>query len=195
MRATRRTWAAAAAAVGLAAGAAAQQHGTICWFWTFEDTAGNTDRVHPGESALLTLWAGFDPPNHGFAQAGPYDIRGDAEWSAGSIDDFENLLFFQSGFGTLQADNSITDIHNFQLPQFFNPDYDNSNPIDLFTIQWTPNTYKWVFATLDNGAPDVQLFQVNAQLVIRGVTPDGRDRCRSSPRRRNDRFSISNRSP
>lgn len=152
MRTTKRAFV-TVAAIGLAAGASAQD-GTLCWYWDLIDTAGNVGFVDVNESARLTLWVGFDPPNHGFAQGGPYDIVGDAEWAAGSIAHFDNLLFFVTGFGTVGAGNSITNVESFQLAEFFNPDYNADNPIPLYFIEWTPGRYAGQFVTITNGSPD-----------------------------------------
>ena len=111
-----------------------------------------------GESAILTLWGDFDPAGHGFAQAGPYDITGDAEWAAGAVNDFANLLFFSTGWGTLGSGNSITAIQNLQLSELFNPAYRDENPILLYSIEWTPDRYEGQFATITNNAPDAHIY-------------------------------------
>jgi hypothetical protein len=158
MHTTRTLGASAAAALGLAAAAAPAQDNLICWSWELVDTAGNVGFVGEGESALLTLWGSFDVPNHGFSQAGPYDITGDAEWAGGTVDAFTNLLFFSVGYGTLGTGNGITAIENFQLNELFNSDYKDANPIPLYSIEWTPDRYAGQFATITNGAPDAYIY-------------------------------------
>lgn len=145
------------AVIGLAACPTRAQ--TVCWYWELVDTAGNSGFVDVGESASLTLWASYDPDNHGFAQAGPYDITGDTEWADGTIDVFNNLLYFIRGFGTLGSGNSITSIENFQLIGMFNPDYNSANPIPLYSIEWTPDRYEGQFATITNDAPDAYIYK------------------------------------
>ncbi len=159
MYATVRTG--AVAVLGFAGAIGAAQGQTVDWSWEVRDTAGNTGFVDVGESAVLTLWAGFSPTRHGFAQAGPYDITGDAEWGAGTVDSFTNRLFFSAGAGTLGSDNAITAIQNLQLCRLFNPGYRGENPILLYSIEWTPDRYEGQFATISNGAPDAHIF-INA---------------------------------
>jgi hypothetical protein len=43
--------------------------------------------------------------------------------------------------GDLQPNNDILGIESFQLPPAFNPDFDASNPVDIYAITWTPNDY------------------------------------------------------
>ncbi len=148
---------AAAAAACLAANAAAQTP-TVCWYWEVMDTAGNVGFVVPGAQAYLTLWAAFDPPNHGFAQAGPYTISGNAEWQAGTVFGHDNRLWFTSGHGDLNPDESITGVENFQLPELFNTDYIADNPILLYSIWWAPDRYEGQWVTVSNGAPDAFIY-------------------------------------
>jgi|GEM_PF-1724576 len=146
-----------AAAACLAAHAAAQTP-TVCWHWELIDTAGNVGFVVPGAQAYLTLWAQFDPPNHGFAQAGPYTISGDAEWQAGTVFGHDNRLWFLSGHGDLNPDESITGVENFQLPELFNTDYVADNPVLLYSIWWQPDRYQNQWVTITSGAPDAYIY-------------------------------------
>lgn len=154
----RTAGASAAAIVGLAAAAGPAAGQTICWYWDLVDTAGNVGFVDVGESAHLALWASFDPINHGFSQAGPYNITGDAEWANGTVDAFNNLLFLIYGYGTLGSGNNIAGIENFQLNELFNPGYRDENPIQLYSIEWTPDRYAGQFATITNNAPDAYIY-------------------------------------
>ena len=156
------------------------------WFWTVSDTGNGDGIIEPDESALLTLWMAFDPPNHGFSLAGPYDIVGDDAWMDGVIRDadrtkrwpdggFDNLLFFDVGanlgFGDLQADNSITGIEHFQLSEFMGPNYNRDNPIALFFLEWTPGSYDPRAVTIDNGGPDAYIYtdHMGENILYRGT--------------------------
>jgi hypothetical protein len=158
MHAKRATLASAIAVMSLGSTGGPTWAQTICWEWELVDTAGNTGFVDGGESAILKLWGSFDPINHGFAQAGPYDITGDTEWANGTVDAFSNDLFFSVGFGTLGAGNSITGIENFQLNELFNSGYRDENPIQVYTIEWTPDRYEGQFATITNSSPDAYVY-------------------------------------
>jgi len=136
---------AAIAVCGLAAMAGAQ--GTMTITWSVSDTGNGDGVVEPGESAVVTMWAQMDPALIGFAGS-IYDIGGDADWAAGALVSYENLVdTLATGPGTLGAGNSITGIESFQLPPFFNPNFDASNPIALYTMVWTPADYSLKFVT------------------------------------------------
>lgn len=132
------------------------------WFWAVTDTGNGDGVIEPGESALLTLGTALDPPQpqYGgmFGQSGPYDILGNPPWTGGRVEAFENLLDWGSGDGLLDAENSIRDIENFQYPAAFGDGFDNSNPIDLYFIRWTPGVYEAATVTLDNGGPDAWIY-------------------------------------
>ncbi|MBK7405423.1 MAG: PEP-CTERM sorting domain-containing protein [Phycisphaerales bacterium] len=125
------------ALAGLAAAASAQ---TLTYSWTVGDTGNNDGFIDVGESAVLTLWGSMDPGATGFAGS-IYDIVGDSEWSAGTVDSYTNMLKALTDDGAMQGDNSITGIESFQLPPLFNPNFDASNPIKLYSLQWTPSAY------------------------------------------------------
>lgn len=126
-------------ALGALAGLASAQVMTITWDIT--DTGDADGVITPGESAVLTMFAEMDPMQVGFAGA-IYGIGGDADWQAGAIGSYQNLVdSLNTGPGTLGAGNFITNIQNFQLPPFFNPNFDASNPIALYKIVWTPADY------------------------------------------------------
>ena len=125
---------------GLAAAAAAQ-NGTITYNWTVSDTGDGNGIILPGESALLSLWAWMDPGATGFAGS-IYDIKGFLNWDTGTVESAMNLVdTLGTGPGDWQGNNDILGIEAFQLPPFFNPDFDASNPIELYRIIWTTNDY------------------------------------------------------
>jgi MYXO-CTERM domain-containing protein len=127
------------AVAGIAAVASAQ---TMTYSWSVSDTGNGDGMIEPGESALLTLSASMDPaPAVGFAGS-IYDILGTSNWATGSVDSYENLVdSLATGPGTLGGNNDITGIEAFQLPPFFNAEYNGDNPIALYAITWTPADY------------------------------------------------------
>lgn len=131
------------------------------WFWTATDTGDGDSFVEPGESALLSLWVGFDPQATGVAETGPYTITGDRRWQAGTVESYENRLDQLDiyGDGTLDdTTNTITDIQQFQLPPFFNAGFVAHNPIKVYTIQWKPDSYRRGSVTLMGEAPDAFIY-------------------------------------
>ena len=152
------------AVAGIAAAASAQ---TITYSWTVSDT-----ELSPGESAVLTLWATMDPmPAVGFAGS-IYDIMGGANWDTGTISGATNLVdSLATGPGTFEANNDITGIEAFQLPPFFNPSYDASNPIALYELTWTPNDY--TARTVDVGDANHQNNDVYVDTFGTSVSYDG----------------------
>lgn len=69
----------------MSAGARGQNTGTR--FWTVSDTGDGDGFIEPTESALLTLWCEFDPPQpqEGSGFAGTrYAIIGDKYWARGT---------------------------------------------------------------------------------------------------------------
>lgn len=157
------------AAVAGTVGTAAAQNGTVCWYWTVSDTGNGDGVIDCGESALLTLWALANPANTGFADA-IYDITGDGEWDKGTLDSWDNYLDALTGEGNPQPNNDIWAIQSYQLPQAFNPDFDPSNPIAVYHIQWTPNSYVGQTVTITNGAPDAFIYtdQFGTQVLYTG---------------------------
>jgi hypothetical protein len=125
------------ASCGLTAGAAAQ--GTIEYCFAVADSHNGDGVIEPGEWASLTLIATMDPdqPDGGFA-ATIFDILGVSNWDTGTIS--------YNGNGALQANNDILGIEALQLPEMFNPQFDDSNPIAIYQFQWTPDNYtaRWV---------------------------------------------------
>ena len=121
---------------GMAAAASAQ---VMTISWTVADSADG-DPSEINGSAVLSMWASMDPGATGFAGS-IYDILGDAEWAAGTVDSYDNLLDALTDDGTLQGNNDITGVESFQLPPLFNPFFDASNPIQLYAITWTPASY------------------------------------------------------
>ncbi len=131
------------------------------WSWTVSDTGNGDGLVEPGESALLSLWIGFDPEAIGVSEAGPYFITGDGRWQAGTVEGYKNELDQLGiyGDGTLDdTTNTITDIQHFQLPPFFNNEFITHNPIKVYTIQWKPATYRIGSVMLTAEVPGVWIY-------------------------------------
>lgn len=123
----------------LAAGTASAQTITYAWTVTTDDGDANVD---VGERAYLSLWASMEPEVVGFAGS-IYDIRGIENWSTGDVLSYSNLLGrgMAGDDGWLQQDNDITGIWAFQLPPFFNPNFCDDNPIELYRIAWSTDDY------------------------------------------------------
>ncbi len=162
----RRNFGAAVAAVtAMAVSACVAEAQVATWYWTVSDTGNGDGLVEPGESALLTLWVGFNPRQDqaggGFAWAGPYDVVGNDTWAWGTVEQRLNLLDGHGGYdnGTLDDDNSIRAIQHAQLPDLFQQGLMNSdNPIKLFFVRWTPSAYAKYAVELDNGGPDASIY-------------------------------------
>jgi len=123
---------------GLAAATNAQ---VMTMSWTVGDTGNNDGVIEPGESAVLTMFASMDPGRTGYAGS-IFDILGTGNWDTGTVDSYVNLVdSLSTGPGTLMGNNDIMGIESFQLPPFFNPSFDASNPIAIYAITWTPNDY------------------------------------------------------
>jgi hypothetical protein len=126
------------AVAGIAAAASAQ---TMTYSWVVSDS-GNADGViEPGEAAQLTLWATMDPtPPIGVAGSVD-DIIGGTNWTTGSLSNLANLVdTLNTGPGTLNG-NDIMAVQAFQLNPLFNPNFNASNPIALYSFTWTPADY------------------------------------------------------
>lgn len=125
----------AALAVAAAAWPALAQ-GTITYFWDINDT-GSDFYPYMGEPVInFKLYALMDPAA-GFARS-IYDIVGNDDFAAGGIVTlYDNKLDALTDDGQLQANNDVTGIESFQLPKLFNQDYDDSNPILLYELEWT----------------------------------------------------------
>jgi hypothetical protein len=126
------------AVAGIAAAASAQ--GTITYSWSVSDTGNGDGIIEPGESALLVMTGTMNPGATGFAGS-IFDIRGVSNWDTGTVDSYENMLNALTDDGQLQGNNDILVIEAFQLPPLFNPNFDASNPIELYKITWTPSDY------------------------------------------------------
>ncbi|HZW09350.1 MAG TPA: hypothetical protein VFF69_05545 [Phycisphaerales bacterium] len=122
-----------------AAGAGLAQ-GTLTYFWDVNGTGSNTATIGPGETVSLRLLAAWDGPGSGFAGS-IYDILGIENWDTGTVTRYDNLLDELTGDGNLQPNNDILGIESFQLPPAFNPNFDRSNPIAIYEIDWTPDDY------------------------------------------------------
>ncbi|QKK08066.1 MAG: PEP-CTERM sorting domain-containing protein [Planctomycetota bacterium] len=125
------------AVAGMAAVASAQ---TMTISWTVSDTGNGDGIIEPGESALLTMSADMNPGGDGFAGS-IYDIIGTGNFDTGSVDSNVNHLNELTDDGQLQGNNDILLVESFQLPRAFNGNFDDSNPIDLYSITWTPSDY------------------------------------------------------
>lgn len=127
---------------GLASAAAAD---VMTFDWTVGDTGNNDGLIEEGESAMLTLWAAMDPDQsgNGGGYAGSiFGIFGTGNWGTGTVDSYSNLVdSLGNGPGTLQGNNDILGVDSFQLPSDFEPNFDSSNPIAVYAITWTPNSY------------------------------------------------------
>lgn len=134
------------------------------WYWTVSDTGNGDGLIQFGESAVLTLWAGFDPRQDqtggGFAGTDRYDIEGSSAWGHGDVDERANLLDFAGHFdaGELDEANNIRGIEHYQLPKTYGVPFNSDNPIALFFILWTPHVYASQTVTLDNDAPDAFIY-------------------------------------
>jgi len=151
----------ALAACALSLGAAGARADIANWIWMVSDTGDADGIIEPGESALLTLFMAFDPPqwrDGAFSEAGPYDILGDQTWARGTIDDYDMRLDWFSTDPVIDGENNILQVSHFQLARVWGDDYDTSNPIDLFFIQWTPGSYAHATVTLDNGGPEAWIY-------------------------------------
>lgn len=127
-------------------GTAAFGQGVVFYGWDVSDTGNGDGVIEPGESMVATLYATIDPPQVGFAGS-IYEIGGNDVWQAGTVDVHDNLLDSLTDDGQLQADNSVTNIESFQLPPLFNPAFDNSNPIAVYRLVWTPESF--AFGTVE----------------------------------------------
>ncbi len=125
---------------GIASVASAQ---TAFLSWTISDNGNHDGIIDPGETGVATLWAFMDPDqsaNDGGFAGTIYDISGDARFADGTST-YDNLIDSLTDDGTNNGGGSITNIESFQLPLFFNPFFDNSNPIALGVLEYTPNSY------------------------------------------------------
>ncbi len=125
---------------GIAAAAGAQ---TMTISWTYSDDGNGDGIIDPGETGIATMWASMDPDqsaNDGGFAGSIYDISGDARFADGTST-YDNLLDSLTDDGSNNGGGSITGIESFQLPLFFNPFFDASNPIALGVLTYTPNSY------------------------------------------------------
>jgi len=129
------------ALAGIAGAASAQS--TIHWYWVVGDTGNNDGVISPGENATLNLFAQFSAP--GLHYGGSIlDIIGSGNLDTGTYVSHganPKLKQLSNGDGNLQANNDILTADTFQLPEFFNPNIDKSNPIWVYGMEWMPNDY------------------------------------------------------
>lgn len=119
--------------------------------FTWEHDAPDPARIQPGQEVVISLWAEWSPHEAGFAQTtfdvydlaggfaffddeAEYEARGGAVvppgpvpppvWTARDTDGDGQ----DDAFGTIDAN---------QLPAFFNPGFDSSNPMLVMQIAWT----------------------------------------------------------
>lgn len=155
---------------GLATTAAAQR--TMTLNWTVSDTGNGDGTLEPGEQGIATLWALMDPEEIGFAES-YYSFSHD---DAGAAYSFDNLLDAETDDGNDLGNGTVIDIESFQLPLFFNPDFDASNPIALATFTITPNGYTprtITFGTYDHISFDVYIDEFGITYAYDGVVHDG----------------------
>ncbi len=148
-------------AASLAPAASAQ---TMHWFWNVDVNGSPADTslpvlVGPGDDVLITLSAEWDPVGVGYAGS-IFSIgvtQGDSRalFHEGTLDyDQNNGLGRNPALSSLSADNgtpydansdgsfdTLDQIDTFQLPPFFNPSFDNSNPMTVYSMRWTPAIY------------------------------------------------------
>ncbi len=150
---------AALAVVGFCAGAVAENIAT--WSWRVEDTAGNVGFVAPGESAFVYLTIAFDPPQPqeggGFAGTDVFHVRGNEAWANGDVVNYGGFCWFNCGLFH-PHNNDITHIVLFQTPLIGNPTFNSDNPLDVFGIQWTPDSYDGQIVTLNSDAVDTYIY-------------------------------------
>jgi hypothetical protein len=146
--------------------------GTMTYSWSVSDTGNGDGWINVGENAILTLTATMDPPARGFAGS-IFEIWGDEEWQAnGTIVRYDNFLDDLTDDGTLEEDNLISGIEAFQLPPLFNPNFDGSNPIVLYEIEWRPDIFRvasiefWTQNHLNN---DVYIDELGTSVPYEGV--------------------------
>lgn len=122
--------------IGAACCGIASAQGTITYFWDINDTGSDTYLYTQGEDPInFKLYALMAPEQVGFA-ASTYEILGSDDYADGMVVNYTNRLGFGTGDGDLQGNNDILNIEAFQLAPFFNPDFDTSNPILLYEIDW-----------------------------------------------------------
>ena len=137
------------------AAAAAPGQYTMEWVWQVSDTGNGDGVIQPGEHAVLRLYAGMSGPSVVGYAGSIFDIIGAGNWDQGTIlvaDLNENLCSLGICAGYRFPNNDIRWIDSFQLPPFFNPGFDASNPIWVYSIVWAPDDYsfKWVSGTTAN---------------------------------------------
>ena len=135
--------------IGAACCGIASAQGTMTFYWDINDT-GSDFFLYSGEAVInFKLYASMDPEQVGFAGS-IYEILGGDEFgSAGVVTLYDNKLDSLTDDGELQGNNDILDIESFQLPPFFNPDFDSSNPILLYEINWEVADF-FMIATLSS---------------------------------------------
>ena len=149
---------------------AAAQEATYSWQVT--DTGNGDGIIEPGEDALLTLWGEMSPQEVGFG-ASYFQIIGLSLWETGTVVSYDNLLDEYTDDGTLLADGTITDIDAFQMPPFFNPEFDGSNPIPIYRIVWAPDSYADRMVMLTSDAhlySDVYIDEYGSSIPYAAVT-------------------------
>lgn len=93
----------------------------------------------------IQVWAGVqNVPAIGFAGC-KFDTIGVLNWDTGWVLDYDGPYFgndiFGDDEGQLQPNNDILNTTPAQLPPFFNNDFNDDNPIYLFTVEWTTTDF------------------------------------------------------
>ncbi len=119
---------------GIAGIAAAQD--TMTFTWVITDNGDQDGIIEPGETGYAYLWTEMDPLRVGFAGT-VFDLHHDGVgwFEYASISDL--LVTYQWGDG----DSTVQDVAAFQVPPFFNPDFNYDNPIYIFYFGITPDDY------------------------------------------------------
>ena len=136
-----------AALAGAATVANAQ---SMKFYWTVDGNRTNNYKFdNPGDSASISLWTEWNPSEVGFAGSifSIADLSGNSFFGTNGVDTDPNngngrnpnLSALSGDNGTNQGDR-LDLIDTFQLPPFFNPGFDASNPMLLYTMGVTAGT-------------------------------------------------------
>lgn len=117
----------------------------------------------------------MEPGGTGFAGS-IYEITGNSYWQAGTVVRYDNFFDDLTDDGTLGAGNHITGIESFQLPPLFNPNFDASNPITLYEIEFALNSYEpqiVTFTTANHLNADVYTDDIGTSVAYTPVITGG----------------------
>lgn len=148
----RKTALSIAAIAGLAASASAQN--SINWSWDVQVNGADVDELLPivvatGDNVSVSLSSTWAPPGTGFAGS-IFAITGTGDLGImfnGSINIDQNSgLGRNPALSALSGDNGVVmadridQIDTFQLPPFFNPGFDASNPMSVYSFEFVAGT-------------------------------------------------------